>query len=481
MGLFFAPKNKALAMASVSDTLSTSRPSAAAPLNIDQAANDAFATMTDLPGTIKNSALWMASDSAFLIPDGVQTGQSVIVASMSASGYPGAGQRRVYFNTGITNSHHAGTIMITPITAVHTFKLTAQAGISSGEKIQITFPGGGSNSASPSADGFAFNNELATPSDVTCRDITGTPKDCGTVYASNQSNTFTITANTTMNSNDVIVINIGCAGRDATTGLCTTAAPRLVNPTKGAGYNNGGVGTADNWKIIVSLLDSTGTNVIESTKTVAATVESVQVQGIIEPYISFSIAGINSGVTISSDDSSCTLNTDKTNTGINSSATFVNMGAMGGGISLAAQDLTVTTNGTGGYVLTATSSGQFINPATGYAFLDANILQGGLTANDTPAPGFVTAGNTSFGIHACGVDVATGTWGSLTTGGGANAKYSNPWNSGTKNAYATLASYGAGIPPSSRVTTVEYEATAATAVPAGTYTTALTYVATPAF
>jgi len=477
MGLFVAPKNKALAIASVSDTLSTSRPSAAAPLDADQAVSDAFITVKDLPGTLNNSALWMTSDSAFLMPDtGGQVGESAIVASMSASNTPGANQRRVYFTTGVANFHHTGTTVITPVTSVHTIKFTAQAGISSGYKIQITFPGAGSNSASPSATGFAFNNEAATPTDVTCRDITGTPKDCGTVYASNQLNTYTITANTTIASNDVVVINIGCTTRDATTGVCIQASPRLVNPTRGAYVTP----NADNWKIQVSVLD-TGSNTIETTKTVAATIESVQVQGIIEPYITFAIAGVNSGVTINTNNAGCTGNTDVTNTGINSSPTFVNMGAMGGGFSLAAQDLTVTTNGTGGYVLTGTSSGQFMNPATSYAFPDANTGSG-LTSIDAPIPAIVTAGTTSFGIHPCGVDVYTGiTWGNGTTGGAGTARYSNPWNSGTHTYYNTLASYGAGIPPSSRKTTVEYEATAAPAVPAGTYTTALTYVATPAF
>jgi hypothetical protein len=158
------------------------------------------------------------------------------------------------------------------------------------------------------------------------------------------------------------------------------------------------------------------------------------------------------------------------------------MGDIGGaGFNIAAQDLTVTTNGTGGYVITATSSGEFINPATGIFFPDANTGSStGLTAIDTPIPAVVSAGITSFGIHPCGADVYAGiTWGAGTTGGA--ARYSNPWNSGVNSYYATLASYAAGIPPASRKTTVEYEATAATSVPAGIYRTALTYVATPAF
>jgi hypothetical protein len=478
VGLFLAPQNKALAITAVSDTLSTSRPSAAAPIDVDQAANDAFVTVKDLPGTLNNSALWLASDSAFLMPDtGGQAGSTAIVASMSASNTPGANQRRVYFTSGVANTHHVGTTMITPITSVHTIKFNTQTALSNNYKILITFPGAGSNSASPSATGFAFNNEIGVPVDTTCYDVSDS-QVCGGSVASNQLNTFTFTVSpgVTIAAGKTVIINIGCTTQTA--GICTAAAPRLVNPTKGTGYLGGGLGTADNWKILVSILD-TGSNPIETTKTVAATVESVQVQGIIEPYISFTIAGLNNGVQISTDNASCTGNTDKTNTGIDSKATFVNMGAIGGGFSLAAQDLTITTNGTSGYVLTSTSSGQFINPGTGFAFPDANG-QGGLSANDTPAPSFVTAGTTSFGIHACGADVATGTWGSNTTGG-ANNKYSNPWNVGVKNYYATLASYGAGIPPSSRVTTVEYEATAATNVPAGTYTTALTYVATPAF
>jgi hypothetical protein len=474
LGFFSA--QKAQAIFNASDTISTSRPSAAAPLDAPSAATDAFVTVKDLPATLNSSALWLASDSAFLFPDVGQSASTVIVASMSASNIPSSNERNVYFTTSVGAAHHAGTTMITPITAVHTIKFVTQAALSTGYKIQIVFPGDGSNSASPSASGFTFNNEATTPTDTTCYDVTDA-QVCGGTVASNQLNTYTFTVSpgTTIAGGRTIMINIGCTAQ--TSGVCTTAAPRLVNPTKGASAS----GTADNWKILVSILDGSS-NTIESTKTVAATIESVQVQGTIEPYITFTIAGVNDGTTISADNSSCTSDTDITNAGINASATFVNMGDIGGaGFNIAAQDLTVTTNGTGGYVITATSSGEFINPATGIFFPDANTGSStGLTAIDTPIPAVVSAGITSFGIHPCGADVYAGiTWGAGTTGGA--ARYSNPWNSGVNSYYATLASYAAGIPPASRKTTVEYEATAATSVPAGIYRTALTYVATPAF
>ncbi len=474
VGLFLAPKANAASLSSASDTISTSRPSASAPLASDQAANATQVTVTDLPATLNNSALWLASDSAVLFNDVGQSLSTVTVASMSASNTPASNQRIVYFTSTVANTHHKGTAMATPITAMHTIKFTTSSNIPSGGQIVLTFPGSGNTTASPSATTFAFNG-LTTANMSTYIQCFPTSACAGSGTISAPA--ITLVTNASISGGTTIYVLIGCTAQSS--GACTSASPRLVNPTKGATA----VGTGDQWKITIQTTDTVanGGTVLDSSRVVASTIEAVQVQGTVEPYITFTIAGVANNTTISTNNAGCTGNTDVTNPGpgLDATATFVNLGSIGSaGFNISAQNLAVTTNGGGGYTITATSSGRFINPATGFWFPDANTGNG-LTAVDTPNPAVVAAGTTSFGIHPCGADTYTGiTWGTGTTGG--TARYSNPWNTGVNSYYATLASYS-GLPPSTRTTTVEYEATAATSVPAGIYTTVFTYVATPIF
>ena len=159
------------------------------------------------------------------------------------------------------------------------------------------------------------------------------------------------------------------------------------------------------------------------------------------------------------------------------------MGVLGSGfINRSAQKITVSTNGFNGYVITATSSGKFIDVQTGSFILDANG-GGGLTATDTPAPGTITAGTAGYGISPCGTRVSTTApnWGASGNKVSDNtARFSNPWNSGTNSYNATLASYTGGA-VANEVTVVRYGATIAATTPAGTYANVLTYVTTPTF
>ena len=464
VGLVFTSNAHAATLSNASDTLSTSRPSAAAPLATNQAVNDSQATVIDLPTTGYNSALWLASDSAVLQADSGQTLSTVTVASMSAANTPSTNQRIVFFTNTVANAHHAGTALITPITAVHIFKFTATDPIPSAGKIILTFPTVANNTASPSASGFSFNNLSNT--NVTCYPASA----CGSSITIS-GNQITLVNSAGQTSGTTIYVAVGCTTINAS-GACTAPVPTLINPIKTVQA----AGSADSWTVGIQTTNSSG-SLIDNASVIAATIEAVQVQGTVQPYITFTISGVNTGQTISTVNAACTGNSDQTNTGINSSATFVNMGSIGSAFNLAAQNLAVSTNGNG-YTLSATSSGNFINPSSGYFFPAAN--GGVLTGIDTPSPQAVTAGTTSFGIHACGSDVYTssGSWGTGTTGGGND--YTNPFNTGANGYYQNIATYN-GTPPGTRTTTVEYEATAATNVPAGTYSTVFTYVATPVF
>src|ERR1035437_5745851 len=394
----FIQKANAASLTNVSDTISTSRPSAAAPLS----GAGGVAAGAGQAQIFDNGSFFLASDSAVILKDLVGNDVSDVslkVASMSATGVPSAGNRIVYFTNTSVNAHHQGLALVTPITATHTIKFTTVSTIPSGGTILINFPGAGSNTASPSATGFSFNGELTTPTDVICFPVGA----CSGGKASNQLNGFTLTTSGgSIAGGTTIYINIGCT--TAAAGPCTAFASRLINPTKTAV-----AGTADAWKISVQTTDTpaNGSVVLDSAILRAATIESVQVQATVEPTITFTIAGIADNTTFNSVNSNCALNggNDKTNTGIAATATNVNLGLLNSGIiNASGQTLTVTTNGSSGYAITATTSGHLINPATGNYFSDANGPSGSnpLTANDTPTATGIVAGTTDFGISPCG-------------------------------------------------------------------------------
>lgn len=470
LGLFLSPKTYAASLQSISDTISNSRPSASAPLTSDQAGAATQITVFD------NGSTYLASDSAVIYKDtGETTDASLNVASMSAQT---GGNRNINISSagGIAHAHHKGDAFIVNIPATHTIKFTTISPIPASGHIIISFPGAGSNIASPSASTFSFNNiasgQITTSANISC--------------------TWTITAPTlncllagSLAASSTVTINIGCT---AGTSSCTAFNSMLINPTKTTANicNNGQTTcTADIWKISIKTQDASALD-LDTGSAKIATIEAVQVQATVEPTLTFTIAGVSDNTTTNTHNTNCTSNTDVTNAGINPTATSVNLGILAPGtISIEEQDLTVSTNGTQGYVITATSSGHFVNPASGFWIAGANTTTPGsgdvaLTANDTPAPNFLTAGTPGFGIHPCGLRVTSGTWGTGTTGGGANAKYSNPYNSGTSGFYATLASYGAGA-VANDVTTVEYAATIGANTPAGIYSNYFSYVATATF
>src|SRR5689334_15169136 len=72
----------AATLGSVSDTISTSRPSASNVLNADQAASATQVSVVDL-GPSASSTIYLASDSAIFLRDTGETQNAVNVASMS--------------------------------------------------------------------------------------------------------------------------------------------------------------------------------------------------------------------------------------------------------------------------------------------------------------------------------------------------------------------------------------------------------------
>lgn len=446
IGSFFIPEAQAASLANIKDIITTSRPSAASPLSANAAAGSGIISIFD------NGSRYLASDSAKIIrnQDGAATNIDINVASQSAN------LQTVYLGSNTSAFAGAGAdVLIVPITAKHTVSFTTITSVPVGGHMYIIFPGSNVNSASPSATAFAWNN-----------------LQDANVSASFSSGTATCTITATVAG--TVDCEVGTAsvspGTTVTIAIGSTT-PTLINPTKTAT-----AGTADLWKIFIKTTD--GSNDLDIGSTKIGTIESVFVQATVEPTLTFTIAGVANNTNINTI-GACAGNIT-TNSGIPSTATDVNLGILGNGyISRSAQQLTVSTNAATGYVITATSSGQLKNPASGVIILDAN---GGtsLTANDTPAPETMVAGTPAFGIHPCGgkSNINTNQW--VVAGDISTAKFSNPWNTGTNTFYNTIASYSGGA-VTSDATAVLYAATISSTTPAGIYYTTLTYVATATF
>jgi hypothetical protein len=470
-GFYFATgKVYASDLSNASLTLSTSRPSPSSPLSASVTSSDAIVNI------FNNGSRFLASDSARIIQgsSGLQIASGLPVASQSAS------LTSVYLGSSIGSSAGAGSdILQVPITAMHTVTFTTVSSIPIGGKIVITYPGSGDNSASPSATTFAFNGLPNSTAAVKSANAT----DCNSVTVS--APTITCTTSALIPAATQVTIFIGCTAAGAS---CTTQAPYLINPTKSSQ-----AGTADSWRIQVNTTDASN-NIIDSRALAVGTIDSVTVRANVDPSLTFTIAGVNNGVAVNTNNTTGCLQTELTSTGINATATEVNLGTLANSPSatnttvsnISAQLLTVTTNASNGYVITATSSGHLRNPSTGFFFTDATTPQA-----------FPASGANFYGFHACGLDtysagIGTTYWNTtasntacntyITGSAGNLCNYGWPTATTAINiASDTTGPIGNAIVAGSGLTTVSYAAGADPAVPPGQYTTVVTYVATPSF
>ena len=449
IALTAAARANAATLNAVSDTITTSRPSPSTPLSADAPSGSGSVAVYN------NGSIFLASDSAHFYGG---TPENVNVSTMSAT------NTNIFFTSNTANTHLNGTVVATPITAVHTVKFTTITNIPASGSIVITFPtsnASDTNQASPSASTFMPNGLLAAnivssqTSNLSCSLNSFSAGGAPTITC---NNTNSIAGGTT------ITIMIGCS---AGTSSCTTQVPTLINPTKTAS-----AGVADIWKVAIdtySGASGTGT-ILDNGSTKIGTIESVQVIAHIEPTFTFTISGVANNTAMSA---LCSSNGTTTNTGIATTATSVNLGTLTAAtVSYAAQEMVITSNAISGYSLTATSSGHLLNPSNGYFIADA---QGTATANDTPAPAAIAAGGNKFGIHPCDLvaqgKVNTTTWGNSTL------LFANP----SPSYYYTLVNSSTSPAANGDTFYVEYGASPQGTTPPGDYRTTLTYVATSVF
>lgn len=450
----------AATLTNISDTITTSRPSAASPLSANAASGDAVVTI------FNNGSRYLASDSAKIMR--TSTGADIVTGKIVAS--QSGDLTTVYTTATLGSAAQGGTdVLVTNVTAMHKVSFIIPNPVPASGKIIITFPGSGVTAASPSASTFSFNGLTSgnAAANISYR-LDGTRTCTFTVAA--PSITCTVDGGGSIAGGTTITFLIGCADASTNTTSCTTQAPRFINPTK-----TSAAGTADSWEFDV-VTQTSGSVDIDLGSAKIGTIETVQVTATVDSAFSFTIAGRNNGVAVNTGNATGCTNTENTTSGFNASATLVNLGSLpvSSGVepNISAQLIAITSNSVNGYTLTATSSGALRDDSIGFD----------IASSTTPA--VFPATTPWFGIHACGLDVNTSTWGAASSttnrGGSGGAKYGWP----TTTTAVTLASDGTGPiagTGGNGLVTVQYAAAVDANVPSGTYTSEVTYVATPVF
>ena len=350
--------------------------------------------------------------------------------------------------------------------AMHSISFTNQTTVPSSGKIIIKFPdlksGDSNTQSSPSASTFQLNNLDAQPQLVKITDdevdITPSVTVTATNPGVNTSPTITITLNsgTSIQANSQVKIFIGC--ETVSEAMCTLPSAIVLNPTK-----TNAQGTADRWTITVTTQDSSSTE-LDIGRTKIATIEPVRTAAQIDPLLTFTISGIKNSSNVNTGNSIGCKDTTDTNTGVDSTATSVNLGSLSTSrINVSAQLITVTTNVSSGYSLSATSTERLSSAAS--------------EISSSTSPSEINKGQTGFGVRPCGLDISASVWGEDPERLYAWPEADSPLilSSDSSGPVGNTVTKGNGM------ISVEYAATVSDDIPAGSYKTSVTYILTATF
>lgn len=241
-----------------------------------------------------------------------------------------------------TGDADSGDDVISTQSATHTVRLTTANAIADGS-FRILVPAHATNTISadgmPDQDSFDFSFAGAT---VACPADVGGTYDFGTGTAA--------ASNVTIDGQDYHSFTCAYTGSGAVgtqfdgNSQGAFVISGLINPAPTSTHSTG---TADTYEIIVQQLN-TGSAVVDQTTVGVGVIEAVRVTATVAPQITFTIAGISSGAT------ACGQTTDVTTT-----AAAVPFGEISiSSFTDAAQLLTVSTNATNGFAVTAVENDQ---------------------------------------------------------------------------------------------------------------------------
>jgi len=326
------------------------------------------------------------------------------------------------------------------LTSNHTFAFTTPNGMAAGQTIEITFPA----QFTLPALGVEDFDLTASGTEQTLSSSNGS--GVWGVSTSSQTIIFTSPSNVPQASSTAFTIEIGT---NATAG--TAGDSQITNPSATTSY----------------AIDIGGT-MPDSGQVRVAIVDQVTVTASVDTSLTFTVAGVNAGLTVNG-----TATTSATST--NLTAPF---GTLPIGVSrIVAHDLAVTTNAAAGYTVTVVETGA-LQSTTG-AVIDG-FVDGSNTNAPTAwvAPSAVLSNAATYGHWGLTSDDATIT---ARTG---NQFSANTWVSPSTTPIAVLGHTGPsdGTTAGSGAARVGYRAEISALQEAGDdYTTTLRYIATPVF
>jgi len=274
----------------------------------------------------------------------------------------------------------------------HTITLTTTSAVANGF-FQILLPADTTtpNDTAPDDQGYDFNTAVdVVGTDVGLYDfVTGVATAAGATGCTSPANyhCFEVHYSGTGSIGQAISITIGN----------TNGTNSLISPSTGTSHTEG---VADTYPVIVKNF-AAGANPNSATPTDTTTVrlahiEAVRVTATVDPTINLTITGVASGQT------RCGVTTDATTTALSvpfgslALNTFKNL----------AQQLTVSTNSSSGYVVTASETDQLgLGGATTPNISDA--LGNGGTMSESSSAEWTTATINGFGYSLQNIDAAT--------------------------------------------------------------------------
>lgn len=277
------------------------------------------------------------------------------------------------------------------IRPIHTVEFTTVSAVANGF-FQVLLPADATtpNDGNPDDEGYDFNTSVTVtaPSDV------GSTFDfvAGVATASGATG---CTAPANYHCFEFHYSGVGAIGQ-AFSLTIGSGANTPIAPATGTSHTEG---TADTYPVLVKQFSNqanpNSATPVDTTTTRVAHIEAVRVTATVEPTISLSVAGIASGTT------RCGVSTDVTTTALS-----VPFGSMVlNSFKTLAQDVTVSTNASSGYVVTASENDQLGKDGGTTPFIPDSLGNGGAMTHTASAE-WTTSTVNGFAYSLENVDAA---------------------------------------------------------------------------
>jgi len=458
----FPAKLDSANLTSVKDTLSSSRLSYVGAVGSGNTAGSSIVTIktSSLPG-------WATSDDTknLFSGDTLQIGSNTDYTIIDIHD---ADQIQIYHASGGLQSTDVDVDdpIIATRSAQHTLTFTPVTAINNGYyRIRIKATGGSaaqSHDGIPDADGFDFRTigSGTWPDYITCPD-SGTP-------------TLEYSGDTHCPSGYTCILcsysGVNTLAQKTLTIGTTAPSQQPINPAPSSTSKT--AGSADTYTFYVDHLNNSY-EAIDSTQGKIAVIESVRVTATVDPTIELTIAGIGTGQTACGNALDVTTTATTVPFGSVSITNFVD----------AAQNLTVSTNADGGYSVTAMESDQLrILLGDGLGANDIDDTPGDNTAaSHTTSDEWSSTSTKGFGYSLENVDAASVPFQYNTSSGNCSGTFCARQFADDNNNESAEEIFSSTTVADSQNVYVCYRIIVGPTQEAGTYTNAITYIASATF